>query len=61
MPWCPKLDCQFTEGAVIGSKEFVNEFFTQNRGLFGPARRSGARRIREVEGDIHALRDLQGE
>ncbi|MBK8094913.1 MAG: hypothetical protein IPK32_23820 [Verrucomicrobiaceae bacterium] len=51
----------FTAGAVIGGKDFVNAFFNENRCLFGPTRRSGARRMREAEGDVHALRDLQGE
>ncbi|MBK8092469.1 MAG: hypothetical protein IPK32_10955 [Verrucomicrobiaceae bacterium] len=48
----------FTDGAVIGSKEFVNEFFAQNRGLFGPSRMSGARRIRGADCELMALRDL---
>ncbi|MBK8094434.1 MAG: hypothetical protein IPK32_21335 [Verrucomicrobiaceae bacterium] len=48
----------FADGAVIGSREFVDAFFGENRGLFGRARRRGARRIRESEGDLYALRDL---
>ena len=49
----------FTDGAVIGSKEFVNAFFEGQRERFGSRRKDGARRIREVEGDLHSLRDLK--
>ena len=33
----------FTDGAVIGSKEFVNQAFASARGRFGPKRKDGAR------------------
>jgi putative transposase len=36
----------FTDGAVIGSKEFVDSLFTQCRERFGPKRKSGARKMR---------------
>ncbi len=36
-----------TDGAVIGSKEFVESLFTQCRERFGPKRKTGARKIRE--------------
>ena len=36
----------FTDGAVIGSKEFVESLFTQCRERFGPKRKSGARKMR---------------
>ncbi|MBK8092023.1 MAG: hypothetical protein IPK32_08575 [Verrucomicrobiaceae bacterium] len=49
----------FTAGAVIGSRDFVNAFFEANRGLFGTSRKSGARSIRAVDGELHALRDLK--
>ena len=36
----------FTDGAVIGSKEFVNEAFASARERFGPKRKDGARAMR---------------
>jgi hypothetical protein len=33
----------FTDGAVIGSKAFVNEAFATARERFGPCRKGGAR------------------
>ena len=36
----------FTDGAVIGSRAFVDGFFEQCRERFGPKRRSGARKLR---------------
>ena len=36
----------FTDGAVIGSKEFVNEAFAAARERFTPKRKDGARRMR---------------
>jgi REP element-mobilizing transposase RayT len=36
----------FTDGAVIGSKLFVNEAFAKSRERFGPQRSSGARKMR---------------
>ena len=49
-----------TDGRVLGSKEFVNEVFTQHREKFGAHRKDGARKIRGVplEG-LRVLRDLQ--
>ena len=53
----------FTEGGVIGSKEFVNELFTMRRNLFSKKRKDGARRprgsLKEMTGQIWAMRDLQ--
>ena len=49
-----------TDGLVLGSKEFVNEVFTQHREKFGAHRKDGARKIRGVPLDgIRVLRDLQ--
>ena len=42
----------FTAGAVIGSKEFVNEAFASARSRFGPRRRDGARRLRDLRKGI---------
>ena len=40
----------FTDGAVIGSREFVDGLFDQCRDRFGPKRMSGARRMRGKAG-----------
>jgi putative transposase len=46
----PKLLCcrirYFTDGAVIGSKEFVNEAFASARNRFEAKRKDGARKMR---------------
>lgn len=50
----------FTDGAVLGSKEFVNQMFQAERKRFGPKRQTGARPLRGVEaGSLRTLRDLQ--
>ena len=53
----------FTDGAVIGSKEFVNEVFAGARERFGPKRKDGARKMRgagaAANGILWSLRDLQ--
>jgi hypothetical protein len=36
----------FTDGAVIGSKAFVNEAFAGARERFSPRRKDGARQLR---------------
>jgi len=36
----------FTDGAVIGSREFVDEVFRSARERFGPKRKTGARKLR---------------
>ncbi|MEY4568657.1 MAG: hypothetical protein RLZZ398_96 [Verrucomicrobiota bacterium] len=53
----------FTDGAVIGSKAFVNEAFASARDRFGPKRKDGARKLK---GDgaaasriLWSLRDLR--
>ncbi|MCX6854245.1 MAG: transposase [Verrucomicrobia bacterium] len=38
----------FSDGLVLGSKEFVEGIFTENRDQFGPKRKNGARRIKET-------------
>ena len=52
----------FTDGAVIGSKEFVNEAFQSARERFGPRRKDGARKMRgsaaPAEG-LWSVRDLR--
>ena len=53
----------FTEGAVIGSKEFVNEAFASARERFGPKRKDGARKLKgdsaAASGMLWSLRDLR--
>jgi len=53
----------FTDGAVIGSKEFVNEAFATARERFGPKRKDGARRMRgngmPAAGLLWSVRDLR--
>jgi putative transposase len=53
----------FTDGAVIGSKEFVNEAFAGARERFGPKRKDGARKLRgggaAASGSLWSLRDLR--
>ncbi len=53
----------FTDGAVIGSKEFVNEAFANARERFGPKRKDGARKLKGggamASGSLWSLRDLR--
>ncbi len=53
----------FTDGAVIGSKAFVDGVFRKSRERFGPKRKDGARKPRgalgEMKGEIWSLRDLK--
>ncbi len=50
----------FTDGAVLGSKEFVQSYFESRRGLFGKKRKDGPRTIRGSDwGPLSCLRDLR--
>ncbi|MGL5019024.1 MAG: transposase, partial [Luteolibacter sp.] len=53
----------FTDGAVIGSKEFVNDAFASARERFGPKRKNGARTLKGrgavASGALWSLRDLR--
>lgn len=53
----------FTDGAVIGSRAFVDSLFEQCRDRFGPKRKSGARKMRgkagTATGILWSMRDLQ--
>ena len=53
----------FTDGAVIGAKEFVNEAFARSRERFGPKRKDGARKLRgsaaPAAGTLWSMRDLR--
>ena len=53
----------FTDGAVIGSKAFVNEAFLSARGRFTAKRKDGARRMKgsgaAAAGTLWSMRDLR--
>jgi putative transposase len=53
----------FTDGAVIGSKDFVNEAFASARDRFGPKRKDGARAFKGsgsgAKGLLWSARDLR--
>ena len=51
----------FVDGAVIGSKSFVDHVFRHLRDRFGPSRKDGARTMRNLTTDskLFALRDLR--
>ena len=50
----------FADGAVLGTRGFVNDVFVALRERFGQKRADGARRMRGVESDgLYAMRDLR--
>ena len=49
----------FSDGFVFGSREFVEEIFQAERARFGEKRKDGARRLKGVDGELYALRDLR--
>ena len=51
----------FCDGAVFGSKEFVEEMFRERREWFGAGRKSGARKMRGLEKgeELFTVRDLR--
>ena len=53
----------FTDGAVIGSRGFVDQVFRSARHRFGPKRRSGARKLKgsasALAGEVWSLRELR--
>ncbi|MCH6255509.1 transposase [Puniceicoccaceae bacterium K14] len=52
----------FTDGAVIGSNEFVQSYFETNRANFGIKRRDGPRKLRGSDwGGLSCIRDLRNE
>jgi REP element-mobilizing transposase RayT len=66
IPFGRMLRCRvryFTDGAVIGSRDFVNAAFESARERFGPKRRDGARKLRgnasAAAGMLWSLRDLR--
>ena len=50
----------FTQGLALGSREWVEQVFVENRDSFGPKRKTGARHLRDAEAGLFALRDLKG-
>jgi hypothetical protein len=66
LPFAKMLRCRiryFTDGAVIGSRGFVDEAFAESRARFGPKRVSGARKMRGAASAASAIlwsvRDLK--
>jgi putative transposase len=66
LPMGKMLRCRiryFTDGAVIGSRGFVNEAFGAGRSRFGEKRKSGARKLRgeaaAAAPALWSLRDLK--
>lgn len=49
----------FSDGLVLGSQEFVESIFIENRSLFGPKRKTGARRLKGGDGTLFSMRDLR--
>ncbi len=51
----------FSDGVVLGSRNYVNEVFREYRDRFGPRRKSGARALRGLGplGELATMRDLQ--
>jgi putative transposase len=49
----------FSDGVVLGSKEFVEGIFTAQREQFSPKRKQGGRRITESEEAFYTLRHLR--
>ena len=66
IPFGRMLRCRvryFTDGAVIGSRQFVNQVFEGSRHRFGRKRKDGAGKLRgnasAAAGILWSLRDLQ--
>jgi REP element-mobilizing transposase RayT len=53
----------FSDGVVLGSRNFVNEVFAEYRDRFGPRRKTGARKLRGLASlaGLATLRDLRVE
>ena len=49
----------FVDGTALGSKVFLEDVFQRSRQRFGPARTSGARKIRGWATELCSLRDLR--
>ena len=52
----------FSDGAVLGSKEFVQGYFESHRDRFGAKRRDGPRKMKGSDwGELTCIRDLRRE
>jgi hypothetical protein len=49
----------FSDGLVLGSREFVESVFDGNREMFGPKRKQGCRRMVESDLPFYTLRQLR--
>ena len=53
----------FSDGVVIGSKDFVDSFFQKSKHRFGPKRTTGARKPRgalsPLKNQLSTVRDFQ--
>ena len=49
----------FSDGMVLGSREFVESVFDGNREMFGPKRKQGCRRMVESDVPFYTLRQLR--
>ena len=49
----------FSDGAILGSKAFVEGIFESQREQFSPKRKRGARRIQEMTTPMYSLRQLR--
>ena len=50
----------FADGAVLGTRAYVDEVFQQDRERFGPKRKDGARKLRHLQTNgLFSLRDLR--
>ncbi len=49
----------FTDGVALGSREFVDGLFEAQREMFGPRRKTGARRMTESAEPFYTLRRLR--
>jgi len=49
----------FSDGAILGSKAFVEGIFETQREEFSPKRKRGARRITEMASPLYALRQMK--
>jgi hypothetical protein len=50
----------FSDGVVLGSRSFVEEYFHSHRDLFSAGRKTGARKLRGINSpELFVMRDLQ--
>ncbi|MFK5922144.1 MAG: transposase [Verrucomicrobiota bacterium] len=63
LPVAEALRCRvryFTDGAVLGSQSYVDDFFENKRDHFGVRRKDGGRKMRGAQwGELRVLRDLK--